>query len=399
MSGREHEQVVVEVTAKDVEESNHILRKLYEELSKTKPMRWQFSTFRNNTDMFLGFSNFGEVWIHYKVKGKIDKISFLRCKEEDQALIEAAIKEADSNHEKMLDYSVIAEFPIKTVVLAEMAKDQINITGKKIDDCNSRIIATFNIAAYGDYDVNYLVQQKVNYLRLLLAVYTNKALDYPRIRIAKGARDIPDLFWSGYDEEWIDSFYESTGDENAVLLPDFFTLFWYVLNHDCYSENIRLVLNAAQDYFCAALMKKRLIEDGADRLPGIVDSINTMLISALEPLSCIGREKPQTCPTCGNKIYKISSHIRELCDEYLGETLAKQIVDIGYKNRSTFLHEGFAQTNEIYCGNSYPQLNPVTKREISWVAPKIEEEYFDFVSYIIRKKIRDVLLTAGVKDE
>jgi len=399
MGDTKTEKAIVEVSAKDVQESNHILRKLYEEMRRIKPINWQFSTYRKENNIFLGYTNLGDLWIHYKTKGIIDKIGFLRCNKEDQGLIEAAIKEADSNHEKMLCYSVRAEFFITTAVLSEMAKDQIHIVGEKVDDFNSKIIVTFNVNAYGDYDVNYVVKQKVNYLRLLLSIYTNMAFDYPRIWISNGEQDIPDIFWSGYDEEWIDFFYDSTGKENAVLLPDFFTLFRYVLNHDCYSKNMRLVLNAAQDFFCAVLMKKRLIEDGDDILPGIVDTINTMLISALEPLSCIGKEKPQICPACGNTIYKISSHIRELCKEYLGEFLAKEIVNRGYKNRSIFLHEGNARTNEFRCGNCYPQLDPISKNEIMWVTPLLENNFFDYVSYIIRKKIHDLLLTPGSLDE
>ncbi len=398
----EKENIVsIEVSSGSVQESNLILRKLYEELNESAPLGWEFMPFREETDIFLGNCTLGRVYLHYKEKGKIDRITFHVSDLKNKAIVERAIKAANENHSTFVDYIVQVEFTIKHIVLKEMAKQQIHIIGEKGDnrDHVNRLVVTFNIKAFGDYDVRYIVTQKTSYLRLLLCVYTNLVFELPDIRIARGKKEFADVNWTNFDEEWLESFYEPSAENEAFLLPDFFALFRYVLDNDYYGRTMRLVLNASQDYFCALLMKKRLLDYGNDYIPGIVDTINTLLLSTLEPLSCIGKEPPQICPTCGNVIYKISSHIRCLCEKYLGEHLARDIVKRGYRNRSAFLHEGNATTNEFYCGTSYPQLDPNKPNEILWVIPALEYNYFDYISFVFRRTIHDLLQEPTCFDE
>lgn len=383
--------VSVDVNSDNVEESNYILRRLYEEIAKSAPVGWQFMPERRGNDIFVGYTNWGAMYLHYKRRGCIDKICFITDDEKNISIIKKAIQIADQEHDTFLTYTVQVEYNTGDVLFKEMTKHQISLCGKRGEDGNNRLIILFNLNAFGDYDIQYIANQKINYLRILLSTYTNIPFDNPRITIARESREWPDVNWDGYDEEWIDYFFEPAGKEAATLLPDFFALFRKVIDNGGYGRNMRLVLNAAQDFFCALLMRKRLIYDGNDNIPGVVDTINTMLISTLEPLSCINRDDPQVCPTCGNTVYKISAHIRTLCEKYLGERLAKEIVGKGYRNRSSFLHEGYARTNEFFSGRFYPQIDPIRQNEMLWVIPVLETNTFDYVSYVFRKVIHDLL--------
>lgn len=384
-------EVSVDVHSDSVQESNYILRRLYEEIAKSAPVGWQFMPLRKGNDIFVGYTNLGEMYLHYKRRGCIDKICFLTNDEKKIPTIKKTIQIADQKHDSFLTYAVQVEYNTRDILFGEMAKHQIYFRGKRGEDGDNRLTIAFNVQAFGDYDIKYVATQKINYLRILLSTYTNIPFEKPQIMIAPGSRELPDINWSGYDEEWIDYFFEPPGKEMATLIPDFFTLFRKVIDNDEYGRNMRLVLNAAQDYFCSLLMRKRLIYDGNDNIPGIVDTINTMLISTLEPLSCINKDDPQVCPTCGNTVYKISAHIRALCEKYLGEHLAKEIVSKGYSNRSSFLHEGYTKTNEFFSGRFYPQIDPIRQNEMLWVVPVLETNTFDYVSYIFRKVIHDLL--------
>lgn len=391
--------ISVSVTSKSVQESNLILRKLFEELRENAPLGWQFMPERAGNDIFIGFCNYGQMYLHYKQKGKIDRITFLTSDKRDIPIIENAIKKANDDHNTFIDYSLKAAFTVDTIVFREMAKYQIYAVGEEGRDSCNHLNVTFGVKAFGDNDVQYIASQKMNYLRLLLSVYTNCVFEKPKLTISRGKQDIPDINWSNYDEDWIDCFYEYSGINEAVLLPDFFALFHHVIELDYYDKNFRLLLNAAQDYFCALLMKERLVENGNDGIPGIVDAINTMLISTLEPLSNINREAPPTCPECGNTVYKISAHVRSLCEKYLGEHIAKDIVTRGYKNRSSFLHEGKARTNEFFCGKCVPQLDLNSLNELVWPVPLLEMNYFDYTSYVFRRVSHDLLMDPSSFDE
>lgn len=385
-------KVCVNVSSDSVQESNYILRRLYEEISKAGPIGWQFMPERRGNDIFVGYTNWGELYLHYKKKGCIDKICFFNIDEKNAPIIENAINIANQDHNTFSAYSVRVEFNTGDVLFREMAKNQIYFCSERNEDGNNRLSISFNVEAFGDYDIQYIANQKINYLKILLSAYTNILFDYPKIEIARGSQEYPDINWSDYDEDWIDDFLGPDGKEAATLLPDFFAFLRLTIDNDYYNEDMKLILNAAQDYYCSLLMRKRLLYDISDNIPGIVDTINTMLISTLEPLSCINKDKPEICPVCGNKVYKISAHIRALCENYLGEYIAKDIADKGYSYRSSFLHEGHARTNEFFSGRFYPQIDPVSQNEMLWVVPLLETNTFDFVSYVFRKVVHDWLI-------
>lgn len=286
----------------------------------------------------------------------------------------------------MQRYAIDVVFQTHNTHFIEMSRSNVLLFGD-----NNHLHVRFNLYAFGDFDLHYIATQKIHYLQMLLSVYTGNIYQLDnKCQVSHEQLENKDTEWD-YDDDWIDSFCEQSGESAATLIPDFFDLFQLIIVEDCYSKNLRLVLNSIQDYYCALKTQQLIHSDSSYNIPGFVDSTNTLLISALEPLSCIGADSPETCPTCGNQVYKISERIRTLCTEYLGAELAKEIGRSGYGNRCSFLHEGNAKTNEFYCGVSVPLINPSLPNEIMNVSSCLEYNYFDYISYIIRKKIHDLL--------
>ena len=126
-------------------------------------------------------------------------------------------------------------------------------------------------------------------------------------------------------------------------------------------------------------------------IPGYTDLINTLIISALEPLSNIFGVKSEKCSVCGSLKYSVRKKVRDLCNAYFPEQLAKEIYDKGYHNRSAFLHEGYPVTNEFYCGHCVPLINPVDGRSVLFPGAYIDLNLFEYVTFIFRKTTSDVL--------
>ena len=159
-----------------------------------------------------------------------------------------------------------------------------------------------------------------------------------------------------------------------------------------YNSEYRLLLNASQEIYICKKMLDGISKNGAEwNMPGYTDLINTLMISALEPLSNIYGVKPERCNECGNIRYSIRKKVRDLCNMYLPEYIAKEIYDKGYGDRSAFLHEGNPVTNEFYCGHCVPLINPADGRSIIFPTAYSNFNLFDYVTYIFRKVSSEVI--------
>ncbi len=68
-------------------ESNLFLRKFYDLMSRNVKIGWEFIGFRENKKIFIGYSSFGEMWIDYKERGKINNI-IISPSEENYTLVQ-----------------------------------------------------------------------------------------------------------------------------------------------------------------------------------------------------------------------------------------------------------------------------------------------------------------------
>lgn len=332
-----------------IKETNDFLRKLYAEFSQIGEWGWNFYTWREGTKICIGMCNYGEVWIDYKQKGLINNIYIFTSKngQDIQKKVEKAVDTAAADYLCKRSFPIVVKYYTGDMFFKHVGKNKISMWSEK-EKKEYVTYFSFETEAFDENDLEYVLTQKLHYLDYLLSIYTNIIFDRASMRsVGKNEILYYDTEW-GYDADWIDDFFEN--QKEATLLPEFFDLFRLVLDNDSYDKNLRLLLNSAQEFYCALLMKEQTQgeEGGKYNIPGYVDIINTVVVSVLEPLSNIHADKPVSCPACGNIVYKIRKRIENLCEQYMPGYLTDYISKSQYGQRSAFLHEGNARTNEFY---------------------------------------------------
>lgn len=380
------------ITSKSVVESNQILRKFYDELSKSFKMGWCYQFAKKEKVIFVGTSNFGEMWLDYKERGLIDHIYVSTANEKNHAIVENALKEARDHHDDFVTYHVRIKFITKEISFSSMCRKDIILESSLNEEGDYISTITFSVRAFGKSDLEYVITQKMNYLRHLLCAYTNMQFDMLfEVGLIQNIT-YEENEWSDYDMDWMDRFYnEDREPVDTNLIPDFFDIFRMILDYDSYEKDIRLLLNSAQEIYCGKLMTNDISKDPKYRIPGYVDMADTMMISALEALSNIGAGKPERCPECGNLKFKIRKKVEELCIKYLPEFLAMEISKKAYGRRSAFLHEGNARTNEFYCGRCVPLIDPDTKNTMLYASAFSDINLFEYTTYLFRQVVHDFL--------
>ncbi len=385
--------IKMKVSTNDVKESNLFLRRFYDELSKHIKLGWNFCSYRKDNVIFLGFSNFGRMWFDYKQKGTIDTV-YISINENDSEIyniVNNALIEAINNHVEQKKYNIIVEFETGELLFNTMCKNDIKIESQRICKNKFKTFISFNVQAFGDFDLKYISTQKINYLKHLLCAYTNHIFKCSEIVVINDEKQYSTSKELNYDIEWLEECYEGKEVKNVSLVADFFDIFYQILQEDSYKKTIRLLLNSAQEIYCAKLMMDDYHTNPRYNIPGYTDIINTILVSVLEPLSNIGADKPEQCRECGNLKYRIGGKIKKLCMEYLPEHLANEISKIEYSKRSAFLHEGNARTNEFYSGKCVPLIDTRTQNSIFEPSATVRYNNFEYVTYIYRHKVRDLL--------
>lgn len=384
--------IICNISAKSIKESNLVLRQFYDEVSKSIKVAWNYQTHREKNIVFVGMSSFGDMWFDYDVKGLIKNIYVSTPKKEIHDIVKRALNKVAQKHYVLNEYNVEVWFYSDDISFRKMCRKNIEIISELNEDNKYITKIKFSVKAFGTFDLKYIMVQKINYLKHLLCVYTNFQFEFLNNYTIIGEKKYIENSWNNYDLKWIDYFFdESKGAQNAELIPDFFDLFRVILDYDSYEKTMRLLLNSAQEMYCGKLMLDISIQNAKYGIPGYTDLTNTILVSALEPLANIGVKKAEHCPICGNLKYKIRGKVKDLCSQYFNEYLVKEIADIEYGKRSAFLHEGNATTNEFYSGQCIPLINPNTGNTMLGAFACVNLNLFDYVTYVFRQKVHELL--------
>lgn len=394
--------IVYKVFCNDCNESNMFLRAFYNSICEKMAFGWHFMPNRDGNVIYIGHSTFGDMWIEYKERGKLNTVYIDTPDNKTHKIVANALDYTQKHFKEYNKYNVRVLF--KNIRIHYMVKNNIRIEsyGEEGMDYTS---LTFQMNALGEFDAKHIMYQKVNTLRHLLCVYTNQIYPIKKVElIACDDSFYVENVWEEPNEDWIDDdelyrVIEGTEDEAVMLSKEFFDLFRISLDYEGYNRKLQLVLNSAQALYCARLLTKKERTDASLAIPGITDLINTEAVSALEPLACIDEFKIDKCKCCGNNIYSITKKIKKLCKKYLPEYLVKIICDDIYRERSKFLHEGSVYTYEVGIGNSMPVINPMDGRSIAFTVPIIHYNLQDYVGYVFRKKVKELLQGALLMSE
>ena len=384
--------IIFRVNCSNCNDSNKFLRVFYERLCNYKPLAWHFSTYRVDRLIHVGWAYFGEMWLSYEVRGVLNKVYISTYNEELHSVVSEALEYAQYHYNELILYNV--QVLSRGIPFHDMSKNNIKIESiKKDNEFYSKI--SFLVYAFGKYDIEYIAYQKVNYLKHLLCAYTNRVFHFLKVEVSSSAETMfLENVWPEPDNEWVDDddvfrLIEGTTDFEIVLSYDFFDLFRIVLDNSEYDRRIRLILNSAQELYCAKLLSNEVDKYSIPRIPGIVDIINTTTVSALEPLSCLEELRIEKCRLCGNNVYSIVKRVKSLCKKYLPEIMVKYLIDRAYAERSKFLHEGYATTTEFRGRRSTPLLNPIDGRSVLNGSSSVDINLFEYVTYVFRAVVNE----------
>ena len=257
----------------------------------------------------------------------------------------------------------------------------------------------FEIDTFLNLDRRHFLVQKMYPILFIIFAYTNSEFLSSRLLlVGEPKKEADEDFWSNrydfpdYNYEWIDLDERPKDNEGCLILPqECLTLIKKVVSTDSYERNLQLLINSGQLLYHSHRMFLDIMGSGTYNQTGYVDIYNTMLVSALEPLSNIATDSPKHCSECGNLVYSINKKIKDFTSKYLPSHLANDICNHSYKNRSKFLHEGYAMTPEYYTGSCFPQIDNHTGNSMVAAGSYVEYNLREYINYIYRNFVRDLL--------
>lgn len=367
-----------QINATSIQESNLFLRKLWSELNQIHPMGWNMYPYRDGNKITIGTSTLGEISFDYKQRGCINKL-YIDNKQNTEE-ISAAVQRAKEN--SMKTFSVSFELENRK----EISISDVSFGSCEIFTLDGKVFLRCNFEAYSAWDVEMFLPNKYASILSIIYEYTNVLFDISKIQFAEGSLEITESEMREYNYRWID-FDECPQLENDyVILPrECLLLISYVLDDNCYDEDIELLINSSR----VLLTTKRMLEEIEFPYSSWkADIINSMACSSLEPLSLILDKSNERCKECGNMIFSINKKIKKMCTRYFDENFAKYVSDVIYKCRSAFLHmgqpESTQRSSKIFC----PQINE-TSGMVMMPHGMVRDVVFDYSSFLFRNIAHD----------
>lgn len=371
------------VDAKSVNESNIFLRKLWCELNEIREIGWQYIPYREQNHVHIGISNFGEIYFDYSQTGCIKNIYINNKNEHDKSLIETALANAKNNSLK--NYTI-------HITLSEKHNTQINnISQNDISFSNTENCSILRICtkAYSVWDLEETIKIKLSSILSILYEYTLLFFEIKKIEYEDKLIAPIKFAIKKYDYSWID-FDCSPKSENGeiILPPECLKLLSYIINDDYSDINIAYFVNSCRLLLNCAYNTN--LKTNPYMVAGFSEAINSLIVSTFEPLSCILNNSVERCEYCGNLKYSIVSKIKNLVSKYFSNDFARQFCNCYYSSRSSYFHEGKISSLMIPGRISYPQLNPISPKEMLTPHISVSDHYLiELSSYIFRNLAHD----------
>lgn len=369
-----------------VEESNLFLRKLWSELNTISKNGWHFIPHKERNTIHIGFSNFGAVSFDYIKKGCINKlfIDYPDDGEFTESIINAV---ATAKKSPMAHYTVVFHLKSMTNIWKIEEMSLHNVCIKTKDDT---ISLSVNIKAYSEYDIKNIVTYISNTLLAILLEYTNLLFSIEKIDFCKGRTEFTErVVPNEYNFDWIDFAEIPKVSDLHILLPrDFFYLVSRVVENDINDCNMRLVLNSCRVLLSSSTMAFKIagpIDSGEN------DMIDTLVVSSIEPLSCVFNKEKVKCTECGNMKYSIVAKMRALLEKYTDENFAKYFCNTFYTQRSKLLHEGVLSANGFFSSVNFPMIDPESKDKMITprFAPNLNLQ--EYSTFLFRKTVNELI--------
>ena len=382
------ETIVIHIGTKTITDSNIFLRKLWGLLDKEVKNGWCYTPYTDplTKTVYIGCNNVGSFMFDYKTKGCIDRLYISDCKLPREKII--SIVEIAKTIDSEMDYYVECCFSCADtgIRLANQCFNNVLVKRK-----GNATVVGIHIKAFSDLDLDFWIRQKSAAIRFVLFSYTRRNMKMESALVSHfDSYDETEMH--KYDYEWFDVDECPKNEADEYYLPiEFFRIISQICNDTFYDDFISAVVNASQMLYNAASLSELSYcgECSEIERTGLFDMINANIVSSLEALLSADQTSTDICRCCGQPIYKIVRRIYDLCEKYLGETMAGHIKKRIYANRSKYLHEGRPFTPLYRYISSFPLIDPRNPRELLSVETPLEYNLIDYCAYIIRKFVCD----------
>lgn len=154
MNNREYKNadIIRDIVVNNVYESNRLLRKFYDEVSKYIKIGWHYAPYREERIIYVGDSTFGRMWLEYERKGIIKRIYISTESEQVHDIIDNALDNAISGYKELKTYIVRVTLKTGDIGFRMMCKNKIHIESVLVEDDKYNTMLTFSINAYGKFD-------------------------------------------------------------------------------------------------------------------------------------------------------------------------------------------------------------------------------------------------------
>lgn len=375
------------IGSKSIDESNTFFRKLWGLLDQVRTNAWCYTPFRNPGEkvVYIGSNNIGTFWFDYEKCGCIQNLYISNCKIEEEKMIEIVEKAKEYNCP--LEYRIEYDFDHDDgIKMANQCFDDVYVK----EEDNKTVIG-IQITAYSELDLKYWSYQKQVAIKYMLFIFSGRFFRPIRIGYAEN-KHCEKIAPESYNYEWFDTDECPQNTNNEYYLPiEFFKIVRDISELSFYDDFITSMINASQMLYNSKALLFTDYGNSKARIEqtGLIDMINTNIVSSLEAIVSSSEYKPQKCKTCGQDVFKIGKRVYELAEEYLGTPIATIIKNEIYTNRSKYLHEGKTDTPLYYYGTSYPLIDPSNAKKMLMPQTGMELNLIDYCNYIIRKKIKE----------
>ena len=252
-----------------------------------------------------------------------------------------------------------------------------------------------HIYAYSPADAGEMIRLKFLTIQAILFEYTLEIFDLSKITVHTKANNYcfdNRVVYDCYNYDWLDRSELPVDSRGNALIPiEALSLIGAVFGMDYFEEYDELLMNSSRQLLASSKIYRGL------QLPhqsGVCDFINSATVSSFEPLAIFQNRFTDRCKSCGSQVFSISSKLKELLSRYTDPDYADWFCKYFYGSRSSYLHEGHTPSPFLRYTNSYPLINPYSKREIVGVPSFADYRLVEISAHIFRKLVHDYYNTS-----
>lgn len=377
----------------DVSSSNRLLRALWASLRQEfGNLGWLYQPIKDGESrrIYFGYASIVVTSIYfgisYKKRGIVDHIVFEDkfADKSDPVIsrIESCVRTAETATES--DFFMTSEVITPSRYLFQDF-NELNIFSLLTID--NRTSLNLRVSAFDQYDAEHNFNLCIRPIIDVLSAFSNLffGIGKPNFSSTSCLDHIIQRPEYTLDADWIDGYPMIDG---KIAMPDHCLKLVKDIVQDNINEHKQLILDACHHFHSARSLEQQAFE--FSRTETLSEMAMVLYTSCLEVLSSINAPSPETCRTCSQPRYRISTRVEEFVDRHLGANAADMVKNI-YNDRSKYLHTGRLLSSRSFTRTIIPQLDSSANNGVrSPLRAALHINLREFTSYCIRAVTYDL---------